>query len=82
MEKRIHDLVINDVVNFSGCKWRVIENARPSRAHDVETGVPSVAVAKAVCIKCLKGVRGHFNEGYVWTFQGNLKAGLVTVNLD
>lgn len=82
--KFIKDLKAGDVVEAHGGRFFVIEDARESQAHRPQAGHimtahgPSdCAVARSICMD--GEVSGYFWPGSTWTFQGNLKAGMVRV---
>jgi len=84
MHKFIHDLKTGDIVSAYGGTFKLVEDARESNAHRPQSahlktapGPSDCAVAKAICLTgCTPG---YFHPGSEWTFQGNRKAGRVTV---
>ncbi len=84
MKKLIQQLKAGDIVHAHGGVFRVIEDARESGAHrpmashlKTVAGPSDCAVATAECIDGY--VTGYFWPGSTWVFQGNQKAGELTV---
>ena len=82
--KFIKDLKAGDVVDAHGGRFFVIKDARESQGYRPQAGHlmtahgPSeCAVARSICMD--GEVSGYFWPGSTWTFQGNLKAGMVKV---
>jgi hypothetical protein len=82
--KFIKDFKTGDIVHCHNGKFRIVADAYDSTSHgptDPATGFPmgpsGVAVAKSICIE--GETRGYFWPGADWTFQGNCRAGLYTV---
>jgi hypothetical protein len=87
MQKRIHNLKVGDVVLAHGAKFLITQNATESQAHRPrfwsngnfhnEHGASDTAYALSVCIEGY--IEGYFEPSGEWTFQGNFKAPLLTV---
>lgn len=84
MKKLIQQLKAGDIVHAHGGVFRVTEDARESGGHrpmashlKTAAGPSDCAVAKAECIN--GSIPGYFCPGSIWTFQGNQKAGELTV---
>ena len=84
-KKYIHELKAGDIVQAHGGTFKILYDARPSRAHfttDWKTcqqfpEAPDCAYTEG---ECLTGeVKGYFSKGTNWKFQGNFKAGKVTL---
>lgn len=85
--KYIHQLKAGDLVRAHGGVFKVIEDAKPSLSHHTRdhTGgqfrqlpeAPDCAYAIAVCLE--GEIPGYFKPGSDWTFQGNFKAGKLTL---
>jgi hypothetical protein len=85
--KFISQLKAGDLIRAHGGVFKVTVDAKPSIAHhtiDRTRGqykqlpeAPDCAYAKAVCIE--GEFPGYFKPGSDWTFQGNFKAGQLTL---
>jgi len=87
-KKYISQLKAGDIVQAHGGTFLITENARYSTGHGSrswESGkgftyfaeAPDCAIAKSVCLT--GEVKGYFEKGTEWTFQGNFKAGQYTL---
>ncbi len=88
MFKSTHQLRAGDVVLAHGGKFKVLHDAMESQAHRLQHWTPAdsfftlpgpcdCAYARAVCLE--GEIPGYFRPGTEWTFQGNFKAGRLTV---
>ena len=74
--KRVSELKAGDMVKAHGGLFLVTESARESQAHRPQAGHLITAHGPAHCAvavsKCIEGsVKGYFEPGSVWRFQGN-----------
>ena len=82
--KFIKDFKAGDIVHAHGGRFIVTSDARESQSHRPQAGHLKTAHGPSDCAyapaKCIEGKFGHyFYPGSVWAFQGNLYAGLHTV---
>ena len=86
-QKYIHQLKAGDIVQAHGGTFKILYDAKPSLSHHTRVHsshgfmqlpeAPDCAYTEGVCLTGY--VQGYFKEGTNWTFQGNFKAGKVTL---
>lgn len=79
VQKTAHQLTTGDVVVMSGGRFQITGEPKESSAHRPEGYWPASGVGPSACVAspsvCLEGVvKGYFEPGSHWSFQGNTRA--------
>lgn len=89
MQKYIHELKTGDLVQAHGGIFKISHDAMESQAHrpkywntaischETLSGPCACAYATAICLE--GEIPGYFKPGSAWDFQGNFKAGKLTL---
>ena len=85
MKKFIHQFKAGDLVRCHGALFRITKDARESVWHRPQAGHLQTAFGPSDTARAesvwVSGeiVPGYFGPGQSWTFQGNFRAGLYSV---